>query len=134
MSFKDTLREIRENREMTQQELATASGISCRMIQRYECGSSRPRIDAVQRLAAALETTPEKLMGPNDLMLAQAAEQYGSRGVRQAKDLMEEVTGLFTGGTLAPEDMDTMMQAIQEAYWIAKKNNRKYTPKKSRKA
>jgi len=37
---------------------------------------------------------------------------------------------LFAGGELAEDDMDEMMLAIQEAYIIAKKNNKKYTPKK----
>ena len=46
---------------------------------------------------------------------------------------MAEVTGLFAGGELADEDLDEMMKGIQEAYWIAKENNKKYTPKKYRK-
>ena len=33
----------------------------------------------------------------------------------------------------ADEDMREMVDAIQEAYLIAKKNNKKYTPKKYRK-
>ena len=37
------------------------------------------------------------------------------------------------GGELADEDMREMVDAIQEAYLIAKKNNKKYTPKKYRK-
>ena len=42
-------------------------------------------------------------------------------------------TGLFAGGEMADEDMREMVDAIQEAYLIAKKNNKKYTPKKYRK-
>ena len=42
---------------------------------------------------------------------------------------MSEVTGLFAGGEMAEEDMDTMMKAISDAYWIAKEKNRKYTRK-----
>ena len=42
-------------------------------------------------------------------------------------------TGLFAGGELADEDLDEMMKGIQEAYWIAKEKNKKYTPKKYRK-
>ena len=30
---------------------------------------------------------------------------------------------------LADEDLDEMMKGIQEAYWIAKEKNKKYTPK-----
>ena len=36
-------------------------------------------------------------------------------------------------GEMADEDMREMVDAIQEAYLIAKKNNKKYTPKKYRK-
>ena len=43
---------------------------------------------------------------------------------------MSEVTGLFAGGEMAEEDMDVMMRAITEAYWIAKEKNKKYTPKR----
>ena len=37
------------------------------------------------------------------------------------------------GGNIADEDLDEMMRGIQEAYWIAKEKNKKYTPKKYRK-
>ena len=50
----------------------------------------------------------------------------------QAERLVKEVSGLYAGGELAEEDMDAMMKAIQEAYWIAKEKNRKYVPKKYR--
>lgn len=43
---------------------------------------------------------------------------------------MQEVTGLFAGGELDPDDMDEMMKAIQDAYWIAKEKNRKYAAKR----
>lgn len=62
--------------------------------------------------------------------MSDVTAQYGSRGVKQAKELLGEVTGLFAGGEMADEDMREMVDAIQEAYLIAKKNNRKYTPKK----
>ena len=42
---------------------------------------------------------------------------------------MGELTGLFSGGELAEEDMDELMLAIQKAYEIAKENNRKYARK-----
>ena len=102
------------------------------MIQKYEGGVSRPRYDAAEKLAAALDVSVGELMGSADLFVTQAAAKYGSRGAKQAQQLTDEVTGLFAGGEMAQEDMDVMMQAIQEAYWIAKKKNQKYTPKKYR--
>mgnify|MGYP004527492339 CR=1 len=59
-----------------------------------------------------------------------AGSAYGTRGKQQAQALIAEVSGLFAGGDMAEEDMDEMMKAIQDAYWIAKEKNRKYTPKK----
>ena len=39
----------------------------------------------------------------------------------------------FAGGEMAEDDMDTFMQAVQEAYWKVKAaNKKKYTPKKYR--
>lgn len=59
-----------------------------------------------------------------------ANEKYGAAGAQQAKALMQEVTGLFAGGELDPDDMDEMMKAIQDAYWIAKEKNKKYASKR----
>ena len=107
MKFSDRLKELREKNDMTQEQLAKVSGVSPRTIQRYECGT-------------------------DGMLVAQAAEQYGARGAKQAQQLTDEVTGLFTGGELAQDDMDVMMQAIMDAYWLAKEKNKKYTPKKYR--
>ena len=99
-----------------------------RTIQRYECGTSRPRLDAAEKLAKALNISVDQLLGTDGMLVAQAAEQYGARGAKQAQQLTDEVTGLFTGGELAQDDMDVMMQAIMDAYWLAKEENKKYTP------
>ena len=57
---------------------------------------------------------------------------WAKEGTEKAEKLVEEVRGLYAGGDLADEDMDAMMHAIQEAYWIAKKKNRKFVPMKYR--
>ena len=54
MKFSDRLKELREKNDMTQEQLAKVSGVSPRTIQRYECGTSRPRLDAAEKLAKAL--------------------------------------------------------------------------------
>lgn len=129
MKFNERLKKMREEKGLTQVQLADLSGISSRMIQKYECGVSRPRYDAAEKLANALNTSVSELLGEGGILVAQAAEQYGNRGAKQAEALVSEVTGLFAGGELADEDMDVMMKAIQDAYWIAKEKNKKYTRK-----
>lgn len=132
MKFNERLKKLREEKGLTQVQLSELTGISARMIQKYESGNARPRLDAAEKIAKALNITADQLLGNADMLVAQAAEKYGSRGAKQAQQLTEEVTGLFAGGEMAQEDMDVMMKAIQDAYWIAKEKNKKYTPKKYR--
>ena len=99
MKFSDRLKGLREKNDMTQEQLAKVSGVSPRTIQRYECGTSRPRLDAAEKLAKALNISVDQLLGTDGMLVAQAAEQYGARGAKQAQQLTDEVTSLFTGGT-----------------------------------
>ena len=85
------------------------------------------------KMAEVLKVDVNYLLTDDEEFLLNAESKYGSKGARQAKKLMAEVTGLFAGGELADEDLDEMMKGIQEAYWIAKEKNKKYTPKKYRK-
>lgn len=132
MKFNERLKKLREEKGLTQVQLSELTGISTRMIQKYESANARPRLDAAEKIAKALNITADQLLGNANMLVAQAAEKYGSRGAKQAQQLTEEVTGLFAGGEMAQEDMDVMMKAIQDAYWIAKEKNKKYTPKKYR--
>ena len=89
-------------------------------------------MDAAEKIAKALNVTTDELLGNADMLVAQAGEKYGSKGAKQAQQLTDEVTGLFAGGDMAEEDMDLMMKAIQDAYWIAKEKNKRFSPKKYR--
>ena len=85
----------------------------------------------VQEEQNAIRNLPK--LSEDEAFIADVEDNYGHRGAKQAKELLAEVTGLFAGGEMADEDMREMVDAIQEAYLIAKKNNKKYTPKKYRK-
>ena len=134
MRFGEKLRKFRTEKGMTQAELAKEAGLGLNTISNYESGRTYPQNREVYTtLANILGVNPDNLHNENDDFITEATAQYGSRGARQAKKLLDEVTGLFAGGELADEDMREMVDAIQEAYLIAKKNNKKYTPKKYRK-
>ena len=49
---------------------------------------------------------------------------------RQALEMVNDIAAMWAGGEMDEEDMDAVMQAMQEAYWEAKKNNRKYVNKR----
>ena len=131
MTFAEKIKKERLSRGMDQPTFAKFIGVSPRTISYYENGRTFPRTrDDYKRIADILEVSVDYLLTENDEFVLQAGEQYGSKGKRDARELMDEVSGLFAGGDLADEDLDEMMRGIQEAYWIAKEKNKKYTPKK----
>lgn len=125
MKFGEKVRAARRNADMSQEALAKAVDVSLRTILGYENENRYPRKREVYaKLADALHVDVNYLLTEDEEFAAAAAE-YGSRGKQRAEALVAELRGLFAGGELADEDMDAMMRAVQEAYWIAKENNRK---------
>lgn len=56
-----TLRELREERLMTQQDLAGQAGLTLTTVSRLENGRTRPRPRTIRALAKALEIAPAEL-------------------------------------------------------------------------
>ena len=136
MTFGEKFKAEREKRNLTQQEVADGLCINRRMITRYEHGLSFPRSrDAYKKIADYFEVDVNYLLTEDEEFVVQASEQYGSRGMRQAQDLVEGMSGLFAGGTLSEQDKDAVMKALQDIDWESKARNvEKYTPKKYKKA
>ena len=131
MAFKDNLRARREELGITRTELAKATGITSRTLCNYESGVRRPsNMEIVQRIADALGTTTEYLLGSAGTLIVQAHERGGAKAARDIDALVSEVTGMFAGGELSDDAMDGAMRALSEAYWIAKEKNKKYGRKK----
>ena len=134
MEFSEKIRNARTAKGWSQKKLAGATGMSLRTIQNYELGARLPKKrDTYLALANALDINEEVLLDDNASFVLRANERYGSRGARQAWDMVADIAAMWSGGEMDEEDMDAIMQAMQEAYWEAKKNNRKYVPKKYRK-
>ena len=58
------LRQWRERRALTQQELAGKAGITRATLSRLEAGAENPYPSTVRKLAKALNVDPEQLMEP----------------------------------------------------------------------
>ncbi len=131
MTFGDKVKSARSKLGITQEEMAERMGISRRAYISYEQDKSRPRgIEQYKKLAKALEVNVNYLLTENDEFVAQAHDKYGARGVKQADELINQMSALFAGGELSPNDKDAVMRAMQQIYWDAKDENVKYTPKK----
>ena len=136
MTFGEKFRTEREKLGLTQQEVADSLGINRRMITRYENGISFPRTkDAYKKIADFFKIDVNYLLTEDEAFVVEASEQYGSRGMKQAQNLINGMSGLFAGGTLSDQDKDAVMKALQDIYWESKARNiEKYTPKKYKKA
>ena len=131
MKFSEKVKLLRVKKGMTQQDFASAIGVSLRTVTNYETGDRYPKKrEMYAKIAEVLDTDMNYLLTEDEEFMTKVSDMYGDRGVRQAEEILSQVSGLFAGGEMAEEDMDEMMLAIQEAYWMAKKKNKKYTPKK----
>lgn len=131
MTFGEKVKEARTKHGFSQVELAEKVGKSRRTVIDWENDKALPRTRNVyEDLAKILEVPVSYLLTDDAEFVVSAEEQFGYRGRKDAEELVKELTGMFAGGEMAEEDMDAMMLAVQQAYVDAKKNNKKYTPKK----
>lgn len=63
VEFGNRLRQLRKDRNLTQQQLATLIGVKNSVISFYEVGERMPSPDALRKLALALHVTTDYLLG-----------------------------------------------------------------------
>src|SRR5262249_50897495 len=62
MDFRATLQKLRKEKGLSQSKLAERAGVSLRTLQNWELGRNTPRIDAIVKLANALDVEVSKLI------------------------------------------------------------------------
>ena len=133
MTFGEKVKELRAQNGLSQEELAAMTGVTVRTVRNWETAGKYPRSrELYSKLAAALDCNVEYLRGEQELFMTMAAEEYGTRGQRQAQAFLDSTRAMFAGGDLSPEDIDMIGKHFMEMFWEAKENAKKYTPKKYR--
>lgn len=61
MTFSEKLKTIREEKQLTQKQVASRMGISQQAYGQYESGSRTPKRETIQKLSVALECNPAEL-------------------------------------------------------------------------
>ena len=132
-SLGEKLKQMRAEKHLSQQEVADALHVTRGTYLSYESGRRHPRNrKGYEKLADFFGVDVDYLYGNDEIFLNAASDAYGSRGRKQAAALVAGVQGMFAGGDISEDDKDAVMQAIQAAYWEAKNDAKKYTPKKYR--
>jgi transcriptional regulator with XRE-family HTH domain len=133
MKFGQKLRVLREEKGLSQAELAEKIGVSSKTISRYESGESNPRYPKIyDDIAEALKIDKLELLSDKDAFVLSIKEKFGSYDANYASDLVNGMVGLMAGGDISDDDKRVILETLQEAFIISKKENRKYIPKKFR--
>lgn len=131
MTFSEKIKSARAAKNMSQRDLAKATGISERTIQNYELGASMPKSKSTyEKLAAALEINSQTLLDENAEFVLQAGERYGTRGRKQAEDIIRNFRVAAAGGELDDDDLDFIKEAMLQTYEDAKAYNRRFVNKR----
>lgn len=94
MTFSDRLRQLRQEKKMTQAVLGRAIDISPRMISFYESGNHFPRDEIIlKRMASLFEVSLDYLMGHSDLReedsLKKLCSTFRSLSVENRRTVMD---------------------------------------------
>ncbi|MDR0286539.1 MAG: helix-turn-helix domain-containing protein [Clostridiales bacterium] len=135
MNFGEKVKKLREQKKISQEELAKAIGVNTRSVQRYETGESHPRYREMYKTIAEIFDVDENyLLTENEEFIKVANEMYGRRGQLQAQEILEQASGLFAGGELSEEDQIAFVHEFQSLWLDSKKRAKdKFTPNKYRK-
>lgn len=85
----------RDALRLSQMEVANRMQVDRTVIARYESGKRTPRADNLQRLAAALETTPDALLGKDAQVHESDFEGEWAELKRLVMELPPEMQGMF---------------------------------------
>lgn len=133
MKFGQKLKILREERGLTQEDLSKMIGVSSKTISRYESGESKPRYPRIyDDIAEALEIDKLDLLSNEDAFVLSIKEKFGSYDANYASDLVNGMVGLMAGGDITDDDKRVILETLQEAFIISKKENKKFIPKKFR--
>jgi transcriptional regulator with XRE-family HTH domain len=137
----DNIRKIRRSKKLSINALSKITGISLGYLSDLENNkASNPTMEKLQKIADALNVPvdeffkTEKIESEPDTkeidFINKAEEKYGYRGKKQAKELLDEMEALFSGGELPEEDKDEFFRMMTEIYFKAKESNKKYGRRK----
>ena len=112
MTFGEKVKTLRKTKDMSQTQLAQAVGVSLRTVGGWEKEGRYPKQhELYQKLADTLGCDVSYLMTEEESFITEATEQYGSRGAKQAQQILEQAAAMFAGGELSDEDKLTVARA-----------------------
>ena len=79
LNIGETIKRLRKEREITQEEFAEVLGVSCQSISRWENNSCYPDIELIPTIASFFGISTDKLMGIDEITEKENIEKYLER-------------------------------------------------------
>lgn len=111
LNFGSNLKKLRRDRDMTQEQLANALGLSDRAISRYETNSAYPDIEMLPVIAGFFGVTVDTLLGVSSMESKARRQEYFSRYMA-AEDPETQLEILNKLRAEFPEDWDAVYQTM----------------------
>lgn len=137
MKYGDILKKLRNEKGISQQELADRLKINRSTYARYETSTTQPDFDTLNKLANFYDVSIDYLIGrtvkKSKPILTEKNEKDIAKRMEQIKKDLTKAEGLsFHGEPLSEEAVESLLEAIEHAERIATLANKKYIPKKYR--
>ena len=76
LNIGDTIKRLRKEREITQEEFSEVLGVSCQSVSRWENNTCYPDIELIPTIAAFFGISTDKLMGVDEAAEKEAVDRY----------------------------------------------------------
>lgn len=124
--FCKQIKKSKRRKEINPTRTCRPVGSIPKTISRYELGLSKPRYrKTYDLLAEALDTSHDYLVTDEEDFILTTRERYGISAGKEAEELVDGVIGLMAGGEIPETDKRAILDAISEAYYIARQDSKK---------
>lgn len=76
LNIGETIKKLRKEREITQEEFAEVLGVTCQSVSRWENNSCYPDIELIPTIAAFFDISTDKLMGVDEAAEKKGVDRY----------------------------------------------------------
>jgi len=137
MALGERLKKARNDKGLTQMEAAKKLGVTNGALSGYERNYRDPDTNMLKEMAELYEVSLDYLVGNkfsnHEVGLSQKDERdIAKRMDELRKDLTSASGLLFNGEPMSDEAKESLLEAMEFGIRLAKKNNKKYIPKKYR--
>lgn len=126
MILSEKIKELRLEKEMTQEELAEKIGVARWSVTQYENGNRVPRKSTIERIAAVLDINPATLSDDTaelhtdeeiiERYGATIKDKYGEEAKKGFRKMVLNNKPMFAGGLMPEQDRDKFIAAVAATY------------------